>query len=159
MPFTDLIHILAQLGLYNLEVIMYLFHPEGMAFEPLIPYCKQHVHHYNYVQIFWVYILWKAERKLLAICLTYHIHLLHDAISKSQYNDVQETNWLFCAIQPIGGTGICLPFSNEKRGIGHKQRKHLLSYSFFAKIKVNYSVPLKILFFHIFNIFWFNFMF
>ena len=92
MPFTDLIHILAQLGLYNLEVIMYLFHPNGMAFEPLISNCKQHVHHYNYVQIFWVFILWKAERKLLAIYLTYHIHLLHDAVSKSQYNDVQETN-------------------------------------------------------------------
>ena len=47
MPFTDLIHILAQLGLYNLEVIMYLFLPKGMALEPLIPNCKQHVHHYN----------------------------------------------------------------------------------------------------------------
>ena len=87
--------------------------------------------------IMYKYILWKAERKLLAICLTYHIHLLHDAISKSQYNGVQETNRLFCAILPIGSTGIWLPFSNEKRGTGHKQRKHLLLYSFFAKIKVN----------------------
>ena len=50
---------------------MYLFLPKGMALEPLIPkrtnVTVKHVHHYNYVHIFLVYILWKAERKLLAM--------------------------------------------------------------------------------------------